>query len=263
MPEEPSIQFVDLPSARAARGVRMLALTALPSPWSEAVKGMFRVTGMPVKAVRFKRGDPDQMAWVGVRNAPAVVFDDDPPRTGWAETIRLADRLGGAGSLIPLDTDQRVRLFGLVHELAGEDGLGWCGRLLMVHGSLESGGAQSFPLRLAESLARDYGYSAARAEGAPARIAEVMRLLDGLLARSHAAGHAYLLGERLTALDVYAATFLTPIVGVTEAECPAMLPVLRPAFAYLHDRLGGAVPPPLAAHRRFLLERHLGLPIVL
>lgn len=263
MPKEPPIQFVDLATARAARGVRMLVLTALPSPWSEASKGIFRVTGTPVKAVRFKRGDADQVAWVGVRNAPAVLFDDDPPRTGWAETIRLADRLGGAGSLIPIDVDQRVRMFGLMHELAGEDGLGWYGRLLMVHGSLTSGGAQSLPLRVGEYLARDYGYSAARAEAAPVRIAEVMRLLDGVLARSHAAGHAYLLGERLTALDIYAATSLTPIVGVSEAECPAMQPVLRPAFAYLHDRMASALPPPLAAHRRFLLERHLGLPMVL
>src|SRR5579872_6264164 len=167
------VTFVDLPTARAARGVRMLAVAALPSPWSEAAKGLFRVAGVPVTAVRYRRGDAEQAAWVGVRNAPAVVFDDDPPRVSWTEFIRLADRLGGPGSLIPSAADDRVRLFGLVNELAGEEGAGWCSRLLMVHGSLASGGARSFPLRVAEYLAKDYGYAPARVDAARARVVEV------------------------------------------------------------------------------------------
>ncbi|HEX3698213.1 MAG TPA: hypothetical protein VH374_22770 [Polyangia bacterium] len=256
------ISFVDVASAKSGRGVRMLALAALPSPWSEAVKGLFQVAGVPVRAVRFRRGDAEQVAWAGARNAPAIIFDDDPPRTGWAEFTRLADRLGGPGSVLPTVADERVRVIGLLHELAGEDGLGWCSRLLMIHGSLASGGARSFPLPVAQYLAKDYGYAPERVDQARARVADVLLTLQQQLRRSHAAGQAYLVGDRVTALDVYAAAFLTPLVGVSEEDCPAMLPVLRPAFACLQQEVA-AVPAALAAHRRFMFEHHLAWPIAL
>ena len=257
------VSFVDLATARSARGVRMLVLAALPSPPSEAAKGLFRVAGVPVLAVRFRRGEAEQVAWAGVRNAPAVFFDDEPPRTGWAEVVRLADRLGGKGSLLPSAADDRVRVMGLVHELAGEEGLGWSARLLMIHGSLTSDGRQSFPLPVAQYLAKDYGYAPERVGEARARVVEVLALLGRQLAHSHAAGHAYLMGPRLTALDVYAATFLTPIAGLSDADCPAMLKVLRPAFAYLVEQVGSDVPAALLAHRQFMFERHLAWPITL
>ena len=37
-----TLRFVDLEEARAAGGVRLLAAAALPSPWTEAAKGIFR-----------------------------------------------------------------------------------------------------------------------------------------------------------------------------------------------------------------------------
>ena len=87
--------------------------------------------------------------------------------------------------------------------------------------------------------------------------------LDRLLAGARAAGHRYLLGDTLTALDIYVATFLTPITGVSEAECPAMMPPLRPAFAYVGKQVGDLLSPELAAHRRFIYDEHLGWPIVI
>jgi glutathione S-transferase len=220
------------------------------------------VAGVPVQAVRFRRGDAEQVAWAGARNAPVIVFDDEPPRTGWPQFARLADHLGGPGSVLPAVADDRVRVIGLLNELAGEDGLGWSSRLLMIHGSLVSGGARSFPLPVAQYLARDYGYAPEKVDRARIRVADVMTTLRRQLARSHAAGHAYLVGDRVTALDVYAATFLTPLVGVSEDDCPAMLPLLRPAFVYLRQQVE-PVPEALAAHRRFMFERHLAWPIAL
>jgi hypothetical protein len=263
MERDATFRFVDLATARGGRGVRMLALSALPSSWSEAAKGLFHLARVPVLAVRFRRGDAEQAAWVGVRNAPAVLHDDDPPRSGWAEFTTLADRLGGPGSLVPIDTEARLRLFGLLHEIAGEDGLGWNARLMMIDGSLASDGARSFPLRVANYLGKDYGHTPGCADHARQRIGVVLALLDQQLRRSHGAGHAYMLGPAVTALDVYAATFLTPLVPLLPVDCPQMLDMLRPAFTYLVEQVGALVPPALAAHRRFMFERLLAWPIAL
>lgn len=256
-----TLRYVELEEARGARGVRMVGAARIPSPWTEAAKGLFHVKRIPVLSVRFRRGDPEQLAWTGVRNAPAVIFDDEPPRSGWAEILSLAERLGGAVPLVP--ADDRVRLFGLAHELAGEDGLGWNERLLMVHGSLTTGGSRSFPLPVGQTLAAQYGYIPTCYDAARARTAELLKLFEDLLASSHAAGHGYLLGARLTALDIYLATFLTPIVGVTAEECPGIVPPVQSAFAYLGEQVADLVPPLLVEHRRKMYREHLPWPIEL
>lgn len=258
------IEYVDIATARAASGVRMAVLGSVPSPWSEAAKALFHVKGIPVRAVRFMRGDDALRAWTGSHNLPVVFSDDDPPRTGWADILTLAERLdGGRVPLVPPDTEGRVRTYGLIHELAGEGGYQWCVRLMMIHESLRTGGARSFPLPVAQFLARKYGYSAAHAQAARTRVLEVLQLFEAQRARSSAAGHAYLMGDRLTALDLYLATFLTTAVGVSETECPAMLPALRPAFEHLAEQLAAAVPAGLAAHRAFVYQRHLQWPITI
>src|SRR5204862_4829445 len=138
------IQFVDLATARAARGVRLVVSGAIPSPWSEAAKGIFHLKRIPVLAVRFRRADDELAAWTGARNVPVLLHDDDPPRTGWAEILALAERLEPHPPLAPRDDERRVRLFGLAHELAGEGGLGWSSRLLMIDGGLTSEGVRGF-----------------------------------------------------------------------------------------------------------------------
>jgi len=69
--------------------------------------------------------------------------------------------------------------------------------------------------------------------------------------------------EQPTALDIYLATFLTYTLPLAEADCPQMLPRLRPAFAYLVEQIGSEIPPALIAHRAHLFETHLLWPIVL
>ncbi len=261
-----TLRYVELAEARDARGVRMVALWLLPSPWTEAAKAIFHVKHIPVLCVRHRRGDADQIAWTGVTNAPAVFYDDEKPRSGWAEILLLAERLGGAISLIPPDPAQRARFFGLAHELCGEDGLGWNARLIMLHGSFSSGGARSFPLPVTQYLAPRYGCAPDRPDQldhARRRVREILGLLDDTLASSRAAGHAYLLGAQLTALDLYLATFLTPIADLTVEECPAMHEAAWPGFAYLKEQVGADLPPALRAHRRAIFRDHLPWPIAL
>ena len=257
------LTYVDLETARAARGVRMAVASALPSPWSEAAKALFHVKEIPALAVRFLSSTPELQAWTGSHNVPVVLFDDERPRTGWAEIVTFAEGLGGRVPLIPADPGIRERMFGLIGALAGEGGLAWSNRLLMIDGGLRSEGREGFPVPVASYLAPKYGYAADCAAPARARVAEVLALFDRALAAARAAGHRYLLGDALTAVDLYVATFLTPIAGVTEAECPEMRTRLRPAFAYVGREVGGLLSAELAAHRRFVFDQHLGWPIVI
>jgi glutathione S-transferase len=257
------LRYVDLETARSAEGVKLVVSGVIPSPWSEAAKGIFHVKQLPAVVVRFARDRPEINAWTGARNVPVVLFKDQLPRTGWAEILALGQQLGGACSLVPDDPHERIRMFGLAHELAGAGGLGWSNRMLMIHESLSSGGARSFPLPVGQYLAPRYGYDPALVPAARARVVEVLTLLDRQLAASRAAGHRYLLGDALTALDLYLATFLTPIVGVSESECPGMRADLRAAFTHLEREIGPLVPPALAEHRMFVYRQHLPWPIPL
>jgi len=255
-----SIQFVDVEAARAARGLRLIVSGVIASPWSEAAKGLFHVKGIPALGVRFRRGNDELRAWTGAHNVPVVLFDDEPPRTAWADILALAERLGGRASLVPVDPEARVRMYGLLHELASEGGLGWQSRLIMLHGSFTTGGARSFPLPIAEYLAPKYGYTPERAEVARGRIRQVLALCDQQLARSRAAGHAFMMGEAVGALDIYVAAFLTPPLG-TEVDCPEIRPDLRAGFAYLAAQVAAEVPASLAAHRALMFREHLPWPI--
>jgi len=252
-----SIEFVELAAARTARGLRMVVPRQVPSPWTEAAKGMFRVQGASVLAVRSSR-DPELAAWTRAPNAPVVFYEDEPPRTVWSQILALAVRLGPPGALVPEDVDRRAALVGMIHELAGEGGLGWSARLLMIHASFASNGARGFPLPIAKYLATSYGYAPDRIEAAGARVREVLDALARRLGTQD-----YFDGDKLSALDIYSATFLTPLSVVEDADCPDFLPVLKSAFATAREDLGGAVPAALMDHRRRMFERHLAWPIQL
>jgi glutathione S-transferase len=254
--------YLDLEAARAHDGPVLFVAKALPSPWSEAAKGIFHVKKLDVALVRYRSADPETAKASGADNAPVLLCKGQPRRTNWAEILTFAERAGGV-SLLPEDAADRVRLFGVGHEIAGEDGLGYSSRLVMIHGGLATNGAESFPLPVAQFLAPKYGYSKARVSAARQRVADVLGLLHRMLEKSHAEGRTYLLDDRLSALDIYLATFLTPIADVTAEECPDMMPPLRPAFAYLKKEVGAGLTDILASHRRMILERHLTLPIAL
>ena len=114
-------------------------------------------------------------------------------------------------------------MFGLIHELAGENGLGWCRRLMLVDRTLSlptSALAAEHPVRAqVAGLGRKYGYSAAAAQAAPARVAGILRLLSNQLAAQQRRGRRCLVGERLSALDIYWATFAAMVSPLPEAHC--------------------------------------------
>jgi glutathione S-transferase len=254
------MRFVELEEARAARGLRLVVAGRFPSPWSQAAMGLFDLKELDYLAVRFRAGAEWLREWTGSHNVPVVIHDDELPRTGWAEILALAERLGGRLSLVPSDADQRVLLHGLSHEILGEGGLLWSGRLLMTHASLTTEGREGWPTAVAGYLAPKYGYAPERAAPARQRAIDVLALLGRVLEESHARGHDYYLGDAPSALDVYSAAGAGLLVPLPHDVCPMLAPV-RHAFETLDGAVRAAVPASLIRHRDMMYERHLPLPV--
>ena len=238
------------------KGLR-LVLTAYPGPpWTEAAKAVFHVKGIPFVPVAQQpmvTNDALQ-AWTGHENAPIAVWDDERPRTGWAEILVLAERLAPEPRLVPADLEDRVRMFGLANEVCGEDGLGWNRRLLMIAGLYQHGSTG-----VADYLASRYQYSEAAAQRASGRIQEIVRALLVQLRAQQARGKQFLIGDALSALDLYWAAFAALIEPLPPDLCP-MPDFLR--VMYTFDAALRRESADLFAHRDRIYRDHLELPVV-
>ncbi|HKU38766.1 MAG TPA: hypothetical protein VJR89_11485 [Polyangiales bacterium] len=257
-----SFQIADVETARTARGLRLVIVSDVPSPWSQAAKTIFELKQIPGLLVRKPARDGAVQAWTGVPNAPVVVYDDEPPRSGWAEILELAERLRPDVPLVPSDPELRVRMFGLSHELLGAGGLIWSGRLLTVAASIESEGARGFALPVAKYLAARYGYTPNCAEPARARMLEILGLLSRQLQQAARVGHEYYLGNTVTALDIYSVAVMNTFAMLPHDQCPAHAGVRR-AFEWMAAEVQHAIAPELLAHRDRVLARHFSLPLQL
>jgi glutathione S-transferase len=247
------LEYVDLAAARAAKGTRIVTSALVPSPWSEAVKGMFAVAQLPALVVARGRDADEITAWTGVDNVPVVLHDAEPPRTNWAAIVGLVARLA-PNTLVPADPRSRAELLGWLELVAGEEGIGWNARLAMIRASRESNGERGFPLPVAIYLEQRYGFVAG--VDIRSRVAGQLTLL-----RERLHGGPYFGGQRVSALDIYVAAFLTPLSVIDEAACPQMSGALSRAFASARELLADLVPDELWTHRTMMFERHLAWPI--
>jgi hypothetical protein len=214
------LQYVDIDHARAANGVRIVVSPLVPSPWSEAAKAVFRIANIPVLAVRKTRDlSTEVAAWTGVDNVPAVLHGVEPVRTNWAAIVALAARLGEPGAILPTEIVERADVMGTLDLIAGEDGLGWNGRLAMIDASVTSNGERGFPKGLGEYLAKRYGHTHAMMPAVRERVATQLAILR----------------ERLAA-----------------QSCPQLSPGLRAAFGVAAEAFGDLLPDELVAHRTLL-----------
>src|SRR4051812_19943346 len=106
--------FVSLTTARDLPGMRLAIVRNIPSPWSQAAKGIFEIKGLPFVPATRDASDPDPLLreWTGQESLPVVAYEDERPRTGWAEILFLAERLAPEPALIPTDPERRAMLFG-------------------------------------------------------------------------------------------------------------------------------------------------------
>src|SRR4051794_8942682 len=112
-------EFVSLTSARDLPGLRLTIVRNVPSPWSQAAKGILEIKRLPFVLAERAADDPDPLlrAWTGQESLPVVAYEQERPRTGWAEILFLAERLAPAPALIPGDPERRTLMFGLAHEI--------------------------------------------------------------------------------------------------------------------------------------------------
>jgi len=249
------VTFVSAEEAIARSGLRMVVVGNVPSPWGEAAKGILHIKRIDWAAVRLAYEDEALRQWAGQRSGPVAVYENESPRAGWAEILLLAERLAPKPSLVPADAAERAAMFGLAHEICGQEGLGWARRVQLIH-------AGAFGPRAGQYLGRKYGYSPTAGGASTARVTALLRMLAARLEAQRRAGSPYYLGPSLTAVDVYSATFMALFRPLPPEHCP-MDESVRGAFARRDPETDAALEPILLEHRDMMYARHLELPLSL
>ena len=265
--------YVPIAEARKMSGLRIvLGAYAIPGPWREACKGVYYVKSLKYTPVRtgnagasdlalgMENSQTELIAWTGQASAPVVILNDERPRSTWIDQLNLAERLSPTPSLIPTGIDDRARMFGLANELLGENGMVWVKRLLMVDGPLKALAADDKQRDFWGFLGEKYGYSPAKAEAAARRIQGIVEAFAAQLQSQQARGSRYLIGNQLSALDIYWAACCAILDPMPEARCP-MAEGFRGAYGNSDPGIEKALIPPLRAHRDFIYDTHLELPI--
>lgn len=229
--------YVSVEEAIGRRGVRMVVVGNVPSPWGEAAKGILHIKGIEWAAVRLAYDSEALRQWAGQRSGPVLIYDDERPRSGWAEILLLAERLGPSPPLIPASADERALAFGLAHEICGEGGLGWSRRLQLIHAGLSNAAAG-------------------------ARVADLLTMLAARLKAQQEAGSRYYVGDSLTAVDVYSATFAAMFDPLPPEVCK-MEASTRAAFSMRDAQVDAALEPIFLAHRHMMYAQHMELPLSL
>jgi len=244
-----TIEYIDVKEAIARNGLRMVVVGNVPSPWGEAAKGLFHMKGLDWAAVRLVYDDPALAEWAGQLSGPVAVYNDDPPRSGWAEILLLAERLAPEPAVIPADPERRAQMFGVCHELLGEEGLAWSRRLHLVHLGLNS--ELGFAPQVAQYLAGKYGHTPEMGLAAGQRTIALLTLFAARLQNAD-----YLMGDAVTAADVYLATTMALFSPLSEDRC-AMNPTTRAAFEARDAATAAALDPVLLAHRDRMYAEYL------
>jgi glutathione S-transferase len=256
-------EYVDVETAIAMSGLRVVLSPGIPGPWSESAKAIMHVKNLPyVRAAQEVLGaNLALLRWTGQATAPVVAWNDEPPRSVWIEQLALFERLAPEPRLIPADFDERVLMYGLANELMGENGFIWNRRHLMVRDftrpEVDPAVAEKFVI-----LGEKYGYSPQAAAAAPGRCAEILRRFANRLKEQRARGSSYLIGDGLTAIDLYWACTAATIYPLPESQC-AMPELFRAVYVNTDPVVQAAADPALMAHRDFIYETHLQLPIEL
>jgi glutathione S-transferase len=238
----------------------MVVVGGLPSPWTEAAKGILHIKGIDWAAVRLAYDDEQLKAWAGQRSAPALIYEKERPRHGWSEILLFAERLAPSPALLPPDPAERTLVFGLAHEICGEEGLGWARRLQLIHSGLQ--GTGGFVEPVARYLGRKYGYTPETGAAAGARVVALLGMLASRLRAQRETGSRFLVGQALTAADIYSATFMAMFVPLPDQHCK-MDARTRTTFETLDAPTKAAIDPILLEHRDMVYADFLELPLSL
>jgi glutathione S-transferase len=254
-------QYIDISEARVTPGLRIVLPPGRANPWGEALKGICELKGIPFTRVRKAWGhDEELQRWTCQSSAPVLVYENERPRSLWNDQLYLLERLSAWPRMIPSAPGERALMFGLANELCGEGGFAWQRRLMLIDADLNGAPSGSDKSSFATYMAEKYGHDAGEARQAPVRAAAILRQLSIQLERQHAAGSRFLVGNEMTALDVYWATFAVLIVPLPPSLCP-ILDELRSYYTLGDPVVRAAVSDALMQHRDYMYREHLSTPL--
>lgn len=258
-----SLNFISLDeAAEMTKGTRITFIPGVQALYAEALKNICFVKDIPIiralhptMGINKETGEDRQARLYELTSQtglPTMFHDEERPRNVWTEQLALAEKIGSPNSpaLIPADYEDRIEVFGLCAVVLAEDGLLWNMRIL-------SDGP----------LGRKYGYSDEASIAAPAKIAEVISLIDTRLKRQAERGSQYLVGDSLTAADIYWATMSMCVT----ATPPEIMPVTKRNKGMLELFAANSKIPEVARvlskriedHQRYVLTTYCETPAVL
>ena len=186
-----------------------------------------------------------------------------PHSSTWIEQLYLAERLQPDPALIPSNLEQRVSMFGTINEICGENGFAWSRRLMMINALATNPNVDDKTREFWTRFGSKYNYSTAGATAAPARVAEIVKFLSGLLEQQKAKGSKFYIGDRLTALDIYSASFAGALEPLPPGVVPDGFDFSRLVYGEKCCAVRGtAMSPRLMEHRDFIYHQYLELPVV-
>ncbi len=255
------VTYLSVEDARPLSGLRLAVTAHVPGIWSEAAKGLFDAKKIPYVLVEQVVGGENKALkeWTAQTSGPVAVWNDERPRSSWLELIYLAERLAPEPALIPPAMDDRILMFGLCNELAGDNGFGWNMRLIAMHNAMADPAATDYQKQVVPVLAGRYGYHADAVTSARRQMIAIVSRLKTQLARQNEAGRAFLVGDALSALDIYWATFAGSIEPFSPELCPGMPPEMR--TGYTDPELKSLGGPELFALRERVYRDYLRLPM--
>lgn len=244
--------------AIARKGLRIVLVRGMPSPWAQAAKTIFEIKGLGYAAAPLELAGTNEeiVAWSGQNSAPVVGWNDEKPIHRWQEILLLAERLAPEPQMIPADPLQRVLMWGLATEICGERGIGW-NRRLQGFGRVVNSGRQN---PVTEALIDKYGYDADVLKTAAVRIAGSLGALATQLKAQQALGINYFVGDGLSAVDIYWTAFANQLAPLPEEQCP-MPDAYRPGWTAREPEILAALDPILLAHRDRIFRDHFRSPM--
>jgi len=255
--------FITLDEAAAmTEGTRITFIPGIQALYAEALKNICFAKGIPIiRALHPLMGidkvtgkDRQARLFELTRQTglPTMFFNDERPRNVWTEQLALAESIGSDSSpaLIPENFKLRAEMFGLCAVVLAEDGMVWNMRIL-----------NDGP------LGRKYGYSEEASVQAPAKIAEVIALIDHSLQQQEVRGSRYLVGDSVTAADIYWATMSMSLMPTP----PEIMPVTKQNQGMLMLFASNSKRPEIAEvltqriedHQRYILTSYCETPAVL
>jgi glutathione S-transferase len=256
--EETMLTYATPADATHGKGLRIVLVQGLPSPWGQAAKTFFEIKGLDYLAAPLVPGgeNAELVAWAGENSGPLVAWNDEKPIHRWVDILYLAERLAPTPALIPSDPMDRALMIGLSHEICGELGIGWNRRLQMIAPQMESGN----PAEAVANMGAKYRYDNADFRAAGARTAASLTALANQLRTQQARGRNYFVGDGLTAVDIYWTAFANLLDPLPPDLCP--IPEgWRPAFVVTDPQIKAALDPILLTHRDRIFTAHFRKPM--